>query len=530
MRCSRLQTLGAGFLLSVCLAWPTAIGLAAPATGTEPSGRENPGKTPPARTAVEVAARIDQLLAARWEAGKVQLAAPADDALFLRRVYLDVVGRIPSVAEARAFLADQRPDKRQRLVDRLLESPAYAVHSANVWRALLLPDTDPFARFTGPVTELWLRKQFAANVSYDKMVRELLTLPLVDRGNAEPTPIAFYLNKEFKPENIGAATSRLLLGVSIDCAQCHDHPFATWKRDQFWEFAAFFSGFENGRREIKDRREIAISGSSRVVQATFLDGTEPKWKYDTSSRQILADWVTSPQNPFFARTEANRLWAYFFGTGLVEPIDDLRPENPASDPELLDELASQFIAHQFDIKFLIRAITASRAYQLSSVASHASQDDPRVFARMALKGLSPEQLYESLAQATGFREKAPDRFRFRDTVRDEFLSQFASQDKRTEFQTSILQSLMLMNGKLMEIATSPERSATLAAVADSPFLDTTQKLETLFLAALARPPRPDEVERFTAYLKAAAARSEAGSALGDVFWVLLNSPEFLLNH
>jgi hypothetical protein len=242
--------------------------------------------------------------------------------------------------------------------------------------------------------------------------------------------------------------------------------------------------------------------------------------------------MTSPQNPWFARAAANRVWAYFFGTGLVDPVDDLRDDNPASHPELLDELARQFAAHRFDFKFLIRAITASRAYQCESAADSADPGDPRLFARMPLRGLSPEQIYDSLSIATGFREKRSGRnfFLQDDTLRAEFMKQFATSDKRTEFQTSILQSLLLMNGKLTEQVTSPEHSATLAAVVDSPFLNTDEKVETLFLAALARPPRAGERERFGRYVRAGGVRGDARTALGDVFWVLLNSPEFLLNH
>ena len=216
----------------------------------------------------------------------------------------------------------------------------------------------------------------------------------------------------------------------------------------------------------------------------------------------------------------------------MDPVDDLRDDNPASHPELLDELAQQFAEHKFDLKFLIRAITASRAYQSASTASKDKPDDPRLFARMALRGMTPEQIFDSLSMATGFREKRMTRriFYQDDSLRSEFLKQFATSDKRTEFQTSILQSLLLMNGKLTEQVTSLERSATLAAVADSPFLSTDEKVETLFLAALARPPRSDERDRFGRYVRSGGVRGDAKAALGDVFWVLLNSPEFILNH
>jgi hypothetical protein len=502
-----------------------------------------------ARDLRELTAAIDRYIAARWNATGAQPAPPATDAEFLRRVYLDLAGRIPSVAETRAFLADPKPDKRQRLVEHLLESLGYVKHFANVWRDLLLPEPDTIFLLGKPIFELWLQQQFAKNRRYDELVRDLLTLPIGENNNGfnpygqngEPTPAAFYFNKEYKSENLAGSTARLFLGTKIECAQCHDHPSAKWTRQQFWEYAAFFGGIEaksdmgfiQNVREIKDRREIAISGGSKIVQATFLDGTEPRWKYNVGSRQTLAEWLTSPKNPYFSRALANRMWAYFFGTGLVDPVDDLRPENAPSHPELLEELARQFAAHKFDIKFLIRAITASRAYQLSSQATHSSQDDPRLFARMALRGLTPEQIFESLSVATGFREKAMNRrlFLFDQTsMRQEFLRQFASPDKATEFQTSILQSLLLMNGTFTAEVTSPQRSAALAAVIDSPFLNNDQKLETLFLAALSRPLCPEERERFLDYVQKGGVRGDPKAALGDVFWVLLNTPEFLLNH
>src|SRR5436305_1981825 len=286
MSCRCFKALGWGFILSTCLSWAVGPSPAAPpAAAKEPPGKEDAKS---ARDALALAAKIDQFIAARWEAAKVRPAALADDAQFLRRVYLDVAGRIPSVAEARAFLTDPRSDRRQRLVDRLLEGPAYVKHSANVWRALLVPEADFTARFTQPVMEAWLRKQFAANVGYDRLVRELLTASVggdrglnIYGGETGPSPVSFYSNKEYKPENIGAATARLFLGVKLECAQCHNHPFAHWTRQQFWEFSAFFAGFEvqmqmgfiASLREIKDRREIAISGGSKVVQANFLDGT-----------------------------------------------------------------------------------------------------------------------------------------------------------------------------------------------------------------------------------------------------------------
>ena len=300
------------------------------------AGRQGAGYCPTRRA--ELAAKIDRYIAARLKAAGVEPALRADDAAFLRRVYLDLAGRIPSVAEARAFHKDKTPDKRQRLIETLLSSNAYVSHFTNVWRSLLLPEADAVLQFgvQKPVFDLWLRKQLQENKGYDQIVRQLLTVPIGDgqRGfnpydrEKGPSPIGFYYAKDMKPEGLGAGTARLFLGVKLDCAQCHDHPFAKWKREQFWQFAAFFGGidaemnmgFIQNVRDIKDRRELVIPGpKKKVVPAVFLDGTEPQWKFDVGTRETLADWMTSPKNPWFAKAAVNRMWAYFFGSGSGGP-------------------------------------------------------------------------------------------------------------------------------------------------------------------------------------------------------------------
>jgi hypothetical protein len=534
--------------LLVLLAASLALGVGSPTHAEQPGA-------PAANSAQDVhalAARIDQLISARLAESKVTPAPLTDDAEFVRRVYLDVAGRIPLTSEVRAFLNDKAADKRQRLVERLVNGPAYVTHFTNVFRTLLVPEveTDFNVRFLAPVFEGWLRRQFADNIGYDRMVRELLTVPF-DRDPQRrfalyrqdgANPLVFYLAKEMKAENLAASTARLFLGVRLECAQCHDHPFATWKRDQFWGQAAFFAGLQNQGRdgfvspgpEVRDRRELAIPGTDRVVQASFLDGAQPKWKYKVGSRQTLAEWVTAAENPFFSRAAVNRLWAHFFGLGLVEPVDDFNDEHRPSHPELLDELARQFAAHGFDLKFIMQAITASQAYQRSSRLTDASQDDPRLFARMAVKRLSPDQFYDSLAAATGMRNPYPGGRRAvnsrLDDPRTQLLAKFAGQDSRTESETTILQALALMNGRIVGDMTNLERSETLAAVADAPFLDTARRVETLYLAALGRAPRAEETERLVKYIEGGGPKRDTRAALADVFWALLNSTEFILNH
>ncbi len=488
----------------------------------------------------------------------------SDDAEFLRRVYLDLAGRIPTVSQTRAFLADKRSDKRDRLVEQLLASPRYATHFTNVWRALLLPEAgNNFqVRLQQGMFETWLKEQLARNAGYDQMVRDLLTTPVSGGGGplafislVEPGPLPYYLAKEFKPENLAAGTARVFLGISVECAQCHNHPFAEWKREQFWSFAAFFSGIKSQRQmdfllpagDDGARHELAIPGTDKVMQARFLDGTEPKWKDGTGNRAALAAWVTARDNPYFARATVNRVWAYFLGTGLVEPLDEMAGGNgTAHHPELLELLAREFADHRFDLKFLIRSITATRAYQLTSARTHKSQDDPTWFARMPLRGLTGEQLFDSVAAATGYRDSGGGDDLLTGLVggnrsaRSEFLTRFALSERTTEAQTSILQALALMNGKVTAAATTLEKSETLAAVADAPFLSLPQRVETLYLAALSRQPSPRELDRAVKFIRAAAkhatdkdvpaGHAATSTALADLFWALLNSPGFLLNH
>jgi hypothetical protein len=495
-----------------------------------------PAAQPPDDVAA-LAGRIDQLVAAGYADHNAVPAPPADDAEFLRRVWLDLAGRIPRVAEVHAFLEDRAPDKRRRLVDRLLAGPHYARHFANVWRALLLPQANnpQLQQLLGPQLEAWARRRLRDNQPLDRIVRELLTASLAPGAGApDPAALAFYQANEFKPENLAASTSRLFLGVKLGCAQCHDHPFAPWRRQQFWEFAAFFAGVQplqpeagafSAVREVADRRDLPIPNTQKTVRAHFLDGREPAWKADVSTRATLAGWLTGPDNPYFARAAANRLWAHFFGLGLVDPVDEVGDDNPPSHPELLDELAGQLAGHRFDAQFLIRAITASRTYQLASTQSHPSQEDPRLFARMPLKGLTPEQLFDSLAVATGSRQSQPG------PASAEFLAKFASAgDRRTEQPTSILQALALMNGPFVADATSLDRGETLAALLDAPFLDERQKLDALFLASLSRPMRPAEASRLVNYVARGGPGGNPKKALADVFWALLNSSEFFLNH
>jgi Protein of unknown function (DUF1553)/Protein of unknown function (DUF1549) len=526
-----------------------AVGFAAAEAGSTGAGEAGGGDVG------ALTETIDRMVAAQWADEGVTPVAEADDAEFLRRVSFDLAGKIPAVAEVRDFLDDPRPDRRHRLVDRLLGSPAYVAHFTNIERRRLIPeaDSDQRARLLAPGFEAWLRDQIAANAGSDRIAREILSATVADeraqpnRGlerYQKPSPLPFYMAKEVKSENLAASTARLFLGLRLECAQCHNHPFASWTREQFWGFAGFFAGLERRGpegaflspiRELPDRRESAIPGTEKVVPAAFLDGTEPQWRSNVPARVTLADWITAADNPYFARASVNRIWAHLFGVGLVDPVDDMGADNPPSHPELLDALARALVAHDHDPKFLIRAIVLSRPYQLTSAATDPdpTRENPRLFARMPVRGLSARQLYDSLALAVGMpADELTDRVTLGvNTPRSEFLEKFdRREEKPADAQTSILQALALMNGRLVAGATRLEEGGTLAAVAEAPFFDTRARVEALFLATLSRRPRPDESDRLVAYLESGGAAMDPRKALSDVFWALLNSPEFMTNH
>ncbi|OWK34994.1 DUF1549 and DUF1553 domain-containing protein [Fimbriiglobus ruber] len=470
------------------------------------------------RDPAALARRIDQHLEARWKQENVAPAARADDAEFLRRVHLDLIGRIPTVTEVRTFLADRAPDKREKLIDRLIAQPGSAAHFAKVWCQHWLPQSATQFEELKPEFEDWLQSQLRANVPYDRMVRSLLAAP--GGPVAGRSAQVFLQANEYKPANLAGSTARTFLGLNIDCAQCHDHPFARWTKDQFWEFAAFFADpTAQGRRVLK----LTPPNSKTEVTAKFVDGSEPKWAGEPTAaagRLALTDWLVSSKNPYFAKNAVNRAWADFFGTGLVEPLDDLSGAMKPSHPELLDDLAEAFAESGFDLQFLIRALTRTRAYQLASAGP--SANPPHLFSRFALRSMSGDQLFDSVILAAGLDPREADRA--------SFLARFGRPERPTEAGRTILQSLTLMNSKTLTDATSPAGGGTLTAVADAPFLDTAGRVDALYLAAYSRLPRPEERDRLIALVDKGGAARDPRRALASVFWVLLNSHEFAVIH
>jgi hypothetical protein len=435
------------------------------------------------------------------------------------------------------FLADTRTDKRALLIEQLLEDPRFAIHQANSWRAELVPETaaDRQAALLQQGFENYLLQRFRAGTHYNKLVRELIAVPLPAEGQAaeptlrdpeRPNPLAFIVAKDAKPENLAAAVTRTFLGLRLECAECHDHPFADWSQEQFWNQAAFFGGLNKQGTGLfaplteSPRREVVYDIEKKTYPAVWLDGKTPQWSTERSSREYLADWIVAPENPFFAKAGANRIWGQLFGAGLVEPVDDFHDNNPPSDPELLDDLAQAFAASDFDIAFMVRAICRTDAYGRTSAKTDPSQDRTRLPARMTVKALTGEQFFDSLALATGYRDDQD-----KGGARRQFLSRFARVSSPSEPETSVQQALTLLNGRFVNNVTDPRRNSTLIAAIQTPGLTDDERIETLYLSTLSRRPTADELAKLRP-----TNRELTEQQYGDLFWVLLNSAEFRLNH
>lgn len=472
---------------------------------------------------------------------------PAPDHAFLRRAYLDVIGRLPTAEEARAFLGDMRPDKRARLVDALLERPEYADHWAAKWADLLRPN--PYRVGIKAVFNLdaFLRDQFRRNVPYDQFVRSVITA----KGSTWRPNAATVFRDRREPEELTTLISQLFLGIRLECAKCHHHPFEVWGQDDFYEFAAYFA--KVGRKgtglspPISGGEEIVFAGKKgRVTHPSTgqemspapLFGEAPDVQATPDPRDALAAWITGPGNPYFARVAVNRVWAEIMGRGLVEPVDDLRATNPPSNGPLLDALAEDFRASGYDQKHLIRTILGSYVYGLSSAPNDRNVSDTRNFSRHYRQRPRAEVLLDAVCDITGVPERfdaSPPgaRANAQWTVRGNslFLDTFGRPDpnqdppcERTS-DTSVVQALHLMNAPTLHAKVTEEKglAARLAASEKTP----DQIAEELYLRVYSR--FPDEQERLLAreVIGGAGDAKARRAAVEDLLWAMLNTPEFV---
>ena len=511
--------------------------------------------------------RVDQLVDELWDEKDVSPVDQTTDEAFLRRVYLDVIGRVPTISEYDQFFELQVETRRRELIDDLLDSREHALHMGGIWKRVLVPDDETaISRLGGSgKLEQWLSDAFADNVRYDELTRQLL---LAEGRVSESGPLLFYAAAKMNAEELAARTSRTFLGMRMECAECHDHPFDHWSQKDFWGLAAYFAQISRPQGKIE-----MVSPVLRVRDADFGDVKLPETDVvvapslpmsqhgghgmteadiaalkkavvtDGSRREQLAAWITHPQNSHFAQATVNRIWGHLFGRGLVDPIDDMGGHNEAASPQLLNQLGRYFVQSDFDMRALMRVLLNSRAYQLSSEnGGESASKDESYFARMPLKPLTAEQLYDCLATATGRTDLgsqvnapmglniASNVDRFSDPGRAAFLAQFrTSIDQRTEYQAGIPQALTLMNGPMIASATTDAPKGILRSLL-APFFDDEARIEKLFVATLSREPTEDERTRYAKFLSDQPDDAEKSETLGDVLWVLLNSTEFTMNH
>ena len=501
---------------------------------------------------------IDEHVFANLKEIGVPPSPVCDDATFLRRVTLDVAGRLPTDEEARAFLASTDADKRDKAIDSLLRSPDYADFFASKWAALLKNRRDDASDIVANFAfHAWVRDSLLANKPYDQFVRELLGATGTVIGNP---PVAWYKRVK-EPKQQVEDVAQLFLGVRMQCAQCHHHPFERWSQDDYYGLAAFFT--QVGRKPSGVRGEDLIFHKRGTAVATniktglplkpaALGDAMPEIAPDEDPRLRLADWMSSQDNPFFAKALVNRYWKHFFGRGLIEPEDDIRDTNPPTNPALLEALEKHFISSGFDLKNLIREITRSQAYQLSEAPNEYNLADRQNYSRYYPRRLQAETLLDAIDDLAetqtdfanlppGTRAVAlPDNSYNRSSA---FLKVFGRPEGESVCEcervqsSSLAQSLHLINAaEIKSKLAHPQGRAERLAKADRPV---EEKVRDLYLAAFAREPRPEEMKIAAQYLaeprlgadgKPVDAAQPPRENFQDLLWALINTKEFLFNH
>jgi hypothetical protein len=465
----------------------------------------------------------------------------ADDAAFLRRVFLDTIGTLPTAEEARSFLADTRADKRARLIDQLLQRPEYADYWAMRWSDVLRVDRDQVNPAGAVAMTHWLRRQFAENRPYDQFVHDILTA----KGNTGAEGPASVYKVLANPEQMSRSFSQLFLGVRIACAQCHHHPSERWGQDDYFALAGFFTSVTRKPLSGGSDAVFAQKGTdlnhprtAKPVAARALGAAPADFTTTPDRRTVLASWLTAPDNPFFARAIANRLWAHYFGRGLVEPLDDLRATNPASNEPLLNELARHMRDGKYDLKAFTRTLLNSRLYQVSSRPLPSNATDEQNFSHALPKAIPAEVLLDAISQATGVPEKFngwPEGYRAIQVWDNRMPSYFfrifgrpvrasVCECERSN-EPSIAQALHLMNSEEItsKVRARQGTARHLAASTRPP----REVIDELYLGTLSR--YPSDKER-AVMLEVFTQSEDRRTAVEDVLWALLNSRGFVYNH
>jgi hypothetical protein len=500
---------------------------------------------------------IDAAIKAGWDKQKIAPAARSSDTTFLRRVYLDLLGVIPTYDETVAFLKNSDSGKREQLIEQLLADPRFATQQAHVWDLVLFGRNPPNGDATRKRDNFkqWLAGQFAKNESYDTLVRNLL---LAEEEGSQ----LFYVQYRNQPEDATVAVTRIFLGTQLQCARCHDHPFEDWTQRDFYGMAGFFvrlvvadGGGAEGKKKFKigekSTGEVLFTGSVKEqkpgqkgepIKPKFLGGTElaeppvpkefkePVVKGNAlpptpafSRKEKLVAWLTSPDNPYLVKAVANRVWAQFMGRGVIHPVDDLKGKNKASHPELLKALEDDLRARKLDLKGFIRELVNSETYQLGDTG--ATKDTlPPWFERARVRPLSAEELIASLRTATSSTAAFA-----ANSVDEVYAVRFFGEpnDGQGNFQGSLAEHLFLNNAGQVRTLAQP-RKGNLGDTLLNAKTPWEERVDRLFLSVLSRPPQAEERERFVKHLTSDAKMAPA--LVEEAIWVLLSCSEFRFNH
>ena len=498
---------------------------------------QSPASSSPSPVALSDSNGIDQHVHAKLRQLKITPSPPADDATFLRRVYMDLIGTLPTADEARRFLNEKAPNRRAALVDQLLERPEYADYWALKWSDLLRVNRLELGRKRAYLYYRWIRDSFASNKALDRFATELITA----EGPLRDEPAGHFYKVVSDPKQMASTLSQAFLGIRIECAQCHHHPYDRWGQEDYYGMQAFF-----GEVSIKSSSQgdwITSSNTAKAIHprtgkevlAHALGEPEPASRPAGSARQTLAEWMTRKDNPYFARNMANRVWAHFMGRGLIEPVDDVRLTNPASNSDLLDAMAEFLKSHDYDQKALVRLITSSQTYQRSSEPNATNASDEQNYSRYPLKQMEAEVLFDAVCQTTGVAEKfagVPDGSRaiqlWDSHVPHYFLQLFGRPVRATACECERVGEPTV--AQVLHILNSPEIQAKLehagGRLVQLAQLEDSELIDELFLTFFSRLPSPSERTLSQAALRA----PDRKKALEDLAWGMMNSLEFLYNH
>ena len=506
---------------------------------------------------------IDQQLRQAWLDNEILPSEAATEEEWVRRIHLDLCGRIPTLEEVKSFLKDKNPRKRFVLIETLLADEDYVTNFTTIWTNNSIGRATP-RRVSRTGMEKFYREAFAKDRPWNEIVVDIVTAS----GHYEENGAVNYTLAQMQNQDDGvqltATTTRLFLGLQVQCTQCHNHPFNKWQQDQFWEYNSFFRQVKkmehrkldpNTGGMVDDYSEVLwqdFSGPvyyekrSGMMQVAFprFEGHEVDPGGDTDRRTEFGRLLTESidgQAPHIAQAMVNRMWSHFFGYGFTRPVDDMGPHNPASHPELLDRLSHEFVASGYNIKQLIRTICAAEAYGLGSQFNNKNKsDDPAageipLFSHLYLKSMQAEQMYDSLIVASNAHQSGRGGWSAQEEQRQKWMQQFVvvfendENDESTTFNGTIPQALMMMNSDLIDKACSIERGSFLFETMSKPGTEP-QKIQELYLAALSRYPTRFEISKFQKMLSGNSYRNNKLDGYQDLFWALLNSNEFVLIH